>query len=121
MKFDAIETFIEGNESAHVDKPRVASLVPAKRHKENYEKRNLIVYWPVILKDWLTKLEQSNNPVEMHKEKEIVSPPIDPWHPPNTYDNSVGRIRRNMKTLSLSTVARPCRIISATLKDSTSE
>ncbi|KII60240.1 hypothetical protein RF11_05670 [Thelohanellus kitauei] len=71
--------------------------------------------------DWLTKFEQSNNPVEIHKEKEIVSPPTEHKHPPNTNDNSVGRIRRTMITLALLTAARPCQMISATVKDSTSD
>ncbi|KII63904.1 hypothetical protein RF11_04573 [Thelohanellus kitauei] len=57
----------------------------------------------------------------MQKEQEIVSFPAEHKNSPNTNDNSVGRIRRNMKTIALSTAARPFQIIFATLKDSTSD
>ncbi|KII71729.1 hypothetical protein RF11_13195 [Thelohanellus kitauei] len=52
---------------------------------------------------------------------EIVSQATEHNHPPNPKENSVRRIRHNMKTLVLSTEARSRQIISETLRDSTPE
>ncbi|KII60241.1 hypothetical protein RF11_05671 [Thelohanellus kitauei] len=52
---------------------------------------------------------------------EIISPATQHEHPPNPNANSVRRIRHNMRTLALTTAARPRQIISSTLRDSTPE